>query len=463
MRACRGDIRSVHARRDDMAILLRSDLIPPALTTRRRNRSRVMHDVRSPRYHDATRLGRRRHHRGLRLVCRHFGINRRHRGDGLLRRRNARRSKLRLRFGCCIRFIDDDRRRRSRCSERWRRWVLGTRGRREGRSREQYDRCQRHRAQRGTVLALSGLMCRLVQSPLRANESTHTALISCANFEIRSEMFRVATGKMSIAAAAERRLSHAQAAELQRAYHDRQDLGARARLIEAYLPLVRALAQRFAHRGERFEDLVQVGSIGLIKAVDRFEPERGVDFAAFAAPNISGEIRRHLRDRAGLIRVPRRQQETSARVSAVRRRLSGELRRSPTAAELAAAADVEQSDLLEATRVEDARAPVALTDAASAASSDDMFRATEDRVTVSKCLRRLHRREQQAVRGRFFADLSQTEIAARLGISETQTSRLIASGLAKLREDLEPRARFSASRQLNSSHGDSRRRHGRPA
>jgi RNA polymerase sigma-B factor len=100
---------------------------------------------------------------------------------------------------------------------------------------------------------------------------------------------------MELVIAAGRRPSHVQVAMLQRAYRD-GDLAARQRLIEAYLPLVRSLARRFANCGERVEDLVQVGSIGLIKAVDRFDPDRGVDLAAFAAPNILGEIKRHLRD-----------------------------------------------------------------------------------------------------------------------------------------------------------------------
>src|SRR5262245_65828328 len=106
----------------------------------------------------------------------------------------------------------------------------------------------------------------------------------------------------------DRQLSRAEVAQLQRAYHVDGNVGARGQLIEAYLPLARALARRFAHRGERIEDLVQVGSIGLIKAVDRFEPARG-DLASYAAPTIVGEIKRHLRDRGTLIRTPRQQPE----------------------------------------------------------------------------------------------------------------------------------------------------------
>jgi RNA polymerase sigma-B factor len=238
---------------------------------------------------------------------------------------------------------------------------------------------------------------------------------------------------------------------------------ARARMIEAYLPLVRSLARRFTHRGEQLEDLVQVGAIGLIKAIDRFEPARGVDFAAYAAPTILGEIKRHLRDRAALIRVPRREQETSARVRASRGELTRRLQRDPTSAELAAAAKLDGPTLVAALRAEQAANPASFADAALTLDEDEPFRASEDRVAVSSCLRRLHPRERQALHYRYFDDLSQGEIAARLGVSQTHASRLLASGLAKMRTELEGGADFSRSRELNSWHGDSRRRHGRAA
>jgi RNA polymerase sigma-B factor len=227
---------------------------------------------------------------------------------------------------------------------------------------------------------------------------------------------------MEFVSAARQTLSRTRLTELQRAYHDDGDLDARERLIEAYLPLVRSLARRLANRGEGIEDLVQVGSIGLIKAVDRFEPGRGVDLAVFAVPNILGEMRRHLRDRSAVIRVPRRDQAASARLRVVQ------------------LADGEQ--------------PV---------TAEEVFRPSEDRVAVATGLRRLHWREREALRCRYFADMSQLEIASRLGISQPQASRLLASGLAKLRVDLGANAEVFASRGLNSWHGDSRRRHGRAA
>jgi RNA polymerase sigma-B factor len=258
------------------------------------------------------------------------------------------------------------------------------------------------------------------------------------------------------------RLSSAQAAELQRAYRSDGDLAARDRLIEAYLPLARSLAHRFADRGEQVEDLVQVGSIGLIKAVDRFEPARG-DLAAFAVATIVGEIRRHLRDKGALIRVPRRQQETTMRLGHARRRLTRRLQRAPTHLELVAAGEITTSELAEAARVSDARSPLALMDDARALSADDVFHASEDRVAVSTGMRALHRRERQALRCRYYDDMSQTEVAAALGISQTHASRLLASGLAKLRANLDGNSDSSVSSELDSSHGDSRRRPGRAA
>jgi RNA polymerase sigma-B factor len=234
---------------------------------------------------------------------------------------------------------------------------------------------------------------------------------------------------------------------------------ARGRRIEQQLPLVVSLAQRYAHRGERLEDLVQVGTIGLIKAVDRFEPARGVELTAFAVPNILGEIKRHLRDRCGPIRVPRRYQDTSARMRSTRRQLTTHLQRTPTSSELAAAADLDQRELAEAVRAEQAREPLSLTEASSTVSEEDAFAASDDRLLVSRGMRSLHRGERQALQFRYFEDLSQEEVAGRLGVSQTQASRLIASGLAKLRADFEGTSRCAVRpKHLHSCHGDSSRR-----
>jgi RNA polymerase sigma-B factor len=210
------------------------------------------------------------------------------------------------------------------------------------------------------------------------------------------------------------------------------ELKQRERRIEEGLPLVRTLARRYANRGERYEDLVQVGTIGLIKAVDRFEPERGVPFAAFAVPTIVGEIKRHLRDRCGVVRIPRRSQELSTRLRSARRELAAGLCREPTSSELAAAAHVGDEEVAEAAHVEHARTPVALAEVTGAAAVHDEAAIVADRVLIAGSLRALHPLERQAVSYRYFADLSQKEVAARLGVSQTHASRLIASGLAKL-------------------------------
>jgi RNA polymerase sigma-B factor len=244
----------------------------------------------------------------------------------------------------------------------------------------------------------------------------------------------------------------------------RRDVESRERLIEQQLPLVESLARRYAHRGERMEDLVQVGTIGLIKAVDRYEPAHGVALSAFAVPNILGEIKRHLRDRCGPIRVPRRYQETSARMRSTRWQLAARLQRNPTAAELAAAANLNEGELDEAIRAEQARTPLSLAEAGPAVSAGEIFDASEDRLLIWRGLRSLHRRERLALGYRYFEDLSQEEIAARLGISQTQTSRLIASGLAKLRADFEGKSRCAARQEaLHSGDGDSASRRGSAA
>jgi RNA polymerase sigma-B factor len=258
-------------------------------------------------------------------------------------------------------------------------------------------------------------------------------------------------------------LSQAEAAALHRAYRCDGDTEARARLIEAYLPLARALARRFAHRGERLEDLVQVAALGLINAIDRFDAERGSDLAAFAVPTIVGELKRHLRDRAGVVRVPRRHQETKLRVQRARRELTATLQRPPTRLELVAATELSEHDVVEASRAEEASAPAALREDTWAMTADDVYRATEERLDVWSSLRALHRRERDALRCRYFADMSQSEVARALGISQTQASRLLASGLTKLRVNLAGNRDLATKRELHSAHGDSRRRQGRAA
>ena len=235
------------------------------------------------------------------------------------------------------------------------------------------------------------------------------------------------------------------------------DLAARERLIENYLPLVRKIARRFAYTREPYEDLVQVGSIGLIKAVDRFEPTRGVNIAAFAVPNIVGEIRRYLRDLSAPVRLPRHEQEICTRIGTARRELATRLQRPPSTSELAEAADLSHNEVANALRAEQVRHPVPLNEARNVASNDEVLGESEDRLFVASGMVSLQQRERKALRFRYYDDLNQDEIARRLGLSQSQTSRVLASGLAKLGASLEAESRCAGSaKPLHSGHGDSR-------
>src|SRR5919106_2115977 len=153
--------------------------------------------------------------------------------------------------------------------------------------------------------------------------------------------------------------------DLLRRYHEDGDLEARERLIEQYLPLVRSLARRYSYRGEQLEDLVQVGCIGLIKAIDRFDLERGVELTTYATPNIIGEIKRHFRDKGWSVRVPRGLQELNVQLSRLIEQLTVQLGRSPTISELAKAADVEEEEVLEALESGQAYASLSLSQGGS--------------------------------------------------------------------------------------------------
>ena len=173
----------------------------------------------------------------------------------------------------------------------------------------------------------------------------------------------------------------------------------RHRLIEQHLPLVRAIARRYAHRGESFDDLVQVGALGLIKAVDRFDPGRGVTLGAYAAPTIAGEIRRHLRDRVTLIRIPR---SAGDEASAARFPLP-----------------LESAEGVEPDRAAEAG-----------------LAGSEDRALVASGLRALPQRERRVLELRYYSDLSQRRIADQLGISQVHVSRLLRDSLGRLGREL---------------------------
>jgi RNA polymerase sigma-B factor len=234
---------------------------------------------------------------------------------------------------------------------------------------------------------------------------------------------------------------------LLRSYHRDGDREARDQALVELMPLVRALASRYAGRGEPLEDLVQVGSLGLIKAVDRFDVDRGVEFSSYAVPTIVGEIRRHFRDKAWAMHVPRRLKELSVRLSRVLDELTTELGRSPTIAELAAATGVEEEDVIDALDSANAYSTRSLhapfedgdeTSLADKLGEDDAgFAEVEDGSLVAAGLDALDERERRIVELRFFEEKTQSQIAAEVGISQMHVSRLLRSALATMRGRIE--------------------------
>jgi RNA polymerase sigma-B factor len=235
---------------------------------------------------------------------------------------------------------------------------------------------------------------------------------------------------------------------LLRRYHEDGDLRARAQLIEQYMALVRSLARHYSYRGEQFDDLVQIGSIGLIKAIDRFDLDRGVELTTYATPTIVGEIKRHFRDRSWAMRVPRALQELNARVSALVDELTAQQGRSPTVSELAAAAGTSAEDVVEAIELGRAYFLVSLSAGGftedgevidpleSLGGVDPAFALSEDRVVLEPGLDALDERERTIMHLRFFEGLPQAQIADRVGISQMHVSRLIRRALQKIREEI---------------------------
>jgi len=236
--------------------------------------------------------------------------------------------------------------------------------------------------------------------------------------------------------------------ELLRRYHEQGDVAAREQLIEQYMSLVRSLARRYSYRGEQFEDLVQIGAIGLIKAIDRFDINRGVELTTYATPNIIGEIKRHFRDKGWSVRVPRGLQELNVQLSRLIEQLTVQLSRSPTIPELAKAAGVEEEEVLEA--LESGRAYTSLSLSSGGTQEDGeeldplesigtdehQYEVSEDRAVLAPGFRALDERERMILHLRFFDGLTQSQIAQRVGISQMHVSRLIRRSLEKIRETI---------------------------
>jgi RNA polymerase sigma-B factor len=221
----------------------------------------------------------------------------------------------------------------------------------------------------------------------------------------------------------------------------------RDQVIEAFLPLAQHLANRFGGRGEPIEDLVQTATVGLIKAVDKFDPSRGAEFPAYAIPTIIGEIKRHFRDRTWDIRVPRRLQELRLDISEATSTLLQELGRSPTVADIAQHLELTEEEVLEG--LEGARAYNAVSLSARTSdgdqstelgdligADDNEYELAELRVALGPAMATLDEREQRILTLRFYGNMTQSQIAEQVGVSQMHVSRLLARALVKLRGQL---------------------------
>jgi RNA polymerase sigma-B factor len=229
--------------------------------------------------------------------------------------------------------------------------------------------------------------------------------------------------------------------------HPRQS-ALRNALITGYLPVARHIARRFAYRGDTIDDLEQVATVGLIGAVDRFEPGRGSDFLSFAVPTITGEVRRHFRDRTRTIRIPRRVSQLQAAVHEATTELTQRLGRAPRPSELAGRLGVSLDDVIEVLQANHAAYPSSLDEPApdddrpgrtliaALGDVDPGLGLVEDRMAVVPLLAGLPDRERRILQLRFFHDMTQTEIAAITGISQMHVSRLLSRTLGQLRRRL---------------------------
>src|SRR3954451_13719570 len=223
---------------------------------------------------------------------------------------------------------------------------------------------------------------------------------------------------------------------------------AREALVHLHLPLVEHCARRFRNRGEPFEDLVQVGTIGLLKSIDRFDVDRGVEFSTYATPTIIGEIKRYFRDKGWAIRVPRRLQELRMQIGSATAELTQSLGRSPTPRELAERIGVTVEDILEGIESSNAYSTLSLDagdDSEDGAATmldaigidDAGLEHVEIRESIKPLLDRLEPREKKILLLRFFKNMTQSQIAQEIGVSQMHVSRLLNRTLEPLRASLE--------------------------
>ena len=234
-------------------------------------------------------------------------------------------------------------------------------------------------------------------------------------------------------------------------YYRGRDQTVREELVQRFMPLARRLAARYRGDREPLDDLVQVASLGLVKALDRFDPERGVAFSSYAVPTILGELKRHFRDRGWSVRVPRDLQERIARVDRAIAELPGKLGRAPSVNEIADRLEVDPEEVLEAMEAGHAHHAMSLDAQAQTeegegiplterlGGSDPAFDTVEYGATITDALESLSERDRTVLHLRFIEDMTQTEIADRVGVSQMHVSRILRSAVERLRGEVERR------------------------
>ncbi len=230
-------------------------------------------------------------------------------------------------------------------------------------------------------------------------------------------------------------------------YHRLREPEVREELVRRYMPFARSMALRYRGGSEPTEDLIQVASLGLVNAIDRFDPERGIPFIAFAAPTVLGELRRHFRDRVWNLRLPRGLQERVSKVDDAIRKLTGELEHSPTIREIAASLDLSEDEVLEAFAAGDARKTMSteqpvggevdeMTIGDRIGTEEEGFETVEQRTTIATGLPALSERERLVLHYRFVDDMTQSQIAEKIGHSQMHVSRILRGALERLRAEI---------------------------
>jgi RNA polymerase sigma factor (sigma-70 family) len=233
------------------------------------------------------------------------------------------------------------------------------------------------------------------------------------------------------------------------AYRNEGDTRARDRLVQLYLPLVETLARRYRGPQAEYDDLMQAGSIGLLNAIERCDPGRSDEFTAYAVPTVAGEMKRYIRDRGAMVRLPRPLHEAAGRLPKTREQLTRRLGRTPTVAELAEAVGVTPGELAELEAAQ--RAPAQ--DGGAEAVADPRPRSSDERLVLAGAFEALDDQEREIVFLRYIEDLDRKQVAERLGVSESQIGRRTRTALAKLRRELEEDGMRRAANGENAKDG----------